>query len=64
MLFTNDFPFTIKGGMKTMTVGVRMSHEMREKLKKIADKEMRSLSNLILKILTEHLQEYEKSPKK
>lgn len=41
--------------MKTMTVGVRMTPEMRDRLKEIADKEMRTLSNLILKILTEYL---------
>ena len=46
-----------------MTVGVRMTPEMRSKLKEIADKEMRSLSNLIMKILTEYLQEYEKKAK-
>ena len=42
--------------MKTMTVGVRMTEEMKDKLQKIADDEMRSLSNLVLKILTEYLQ--------
>ena len=47
-----------------MTVGVRMSQEIRGKLQKIADDDMRTLSNLILKILTEYLQEYEKKPKK
>ena len=47
-----------------MTVGVRMSQEIRGKLQKIADEDMRTLSNLILKILTEYLKEYEKKPKK
>jgi predicted DNA-binding protein len=47
--------------MKTMTVGVRMTPEMRDKLKEIADKEMRTLSNLILKILTEYLMSEEDS---
>jgi predicted DNA-binding protein len=51
----------MKGGMK-VAVALRISPEMREKLQKIADKEMRSLSNLIKKILTEYLQEYEKTP--
>lgn len=50
--------------MKLMPVGIRISPEMRDKLQKIADKEMRPLSNLIKKILTEYLQEYEKSPPK
>ncbi len=40
-----------------MTVGVRMTPEMRDRLREIADKEMRTLSNLILKILTEYLTE-------
>ena len=40
-----------------MTVGIRMTPEMRDKFKEIADEEMRTLSNLILKILTEYLQE-------
>ena len=47
--------------MKLMPVGIRISPEMRDKLQKIADKEMRPLSNLIKKILTEYLQEYEKN---
>ncbi len=47
-----------------MTVGVRMTPEMREKLQKIADKEMRSLSNLILKILVEYLQQQKEKPSK
>jgi len=54
----------MKGGMKLVAVALRISPEMREKLQKIADKEMRSLSNLIKKILTEYLQQYEKHPKK
>ena len=38
--------------------------QMRDKLQKIADKEMRALSNLIKKILTEYLEEYEKKANK
>jgi predicted transcriptional regulator len=49
--------------MKTMTIGVRMTPEIKEKLQKIADKEMRSISNLVLKILTDYLKDYEKSKK-
>ena len=51
----------MKGGMKLVAVALRISPEMRDKLQKIADKEMRPLSNLIKKILTEYLQEYEKN---
>ncbi len=47
-----------------MNVGIRMTPDMKDKLQKIADQEMRSLSNLVLKILTEHLREYEKKHKK
>lgn len=47
-----------------MTVGVRMSPELRDKLQAMADKEMRSLSNLILKTLTEYVREQEEKPKK
>ena len=44
-----------------MTVGVRMTPEMKDKLQKIADKEVRSLSNLILRILTEYLEQDKKN---
>jgi len=48
-----------------VTVGVRMPKEMREELQQLADDDMRTLSNLILKILTEYLKELkEKSTKK
>ena len=50
--------------MKTMTIGVRMTPEIKENLQKIADKEMRSISNLVLKILTDYLKDYETKPKK
>jgi hypothetical protein len=50
--------------MKLVPIGIRISPEMRDKLQQIADKEMRSLSNLIKKILTEYLQGYEKNPPK
>ena len=51
--------------MKTVTVGVRMPPELKEDLQKLADQEMRSLSNLIVKLLTECLREDEKNkPKK
>jgi predicted DNA-binding protein len=46
--------------MKTVTVGVRMPKEMREELQQLADDDMRTLSNLILKILTEYLKEHKK----
>ena len=49
--------------MKTVSVGVRMAQEMRDKLQEIADEDMRSLSNLILKILTEYLRDLEKTAK-
>ena len=49
--------------MKRETIGVRMPSEMKETLQKIADKEMRSLSNLVLKILSEYLEEYENKAK-
>ena len=50
--------------MKREMIGIRLTPEMKEKLQKVADKEMRSLSNLVLKILTEYLAEQEKKPKK
>ena len=50
--------------MKTVTVGVRMPSELKEKLQKLADEEMRSLSNLIVKMLTECLQEHNKKKAK
>ena len=50
--------------MKTVTVGVRMPKEMREELQQLADDDMRTLSNLILKILTEYLKELKEKPKK
>jgi len=50
--------------MKTMTVGVRMPKEMREELQQLADDDMRTLSNLILKILTEYLKEQKDKPEK
>jgi len=43
-----------------VTVGVRMPKEMREELQQLADDDMRTLSNLILKILTEYLKEHKK----
>jgi predicted DNA-binding protein len=49
--------------MKTETVGVRMPPEMKEKLQDIADNEMRSLSNLVLKILAEYLNDNEEKSK-
>ena len=54
----------MKGRMKLVPVAIRINPEMRDKLQKIADKEMRSLSNLSKKILTEYLQDYEKNPAK
>ena len=50
--------------MKTVTVGVRMSKEMRSELQQLADDDMRTLSNLILKILTEYLKERKEKPEK
>jgi predicted DNA-binding protein len=50
--------------MKTVTVGVRMPKEMREELQQLADDDMRTLSNLILKILTEYLKELKEKPTK
>ena len=54
--------------MRTITVGVRMPKELRDTLQKIADDDMITLSNLIHKILVEHLKEHEgidfKKPKK
>ena len=50
--------------MKTVTVGVRMPKEMREELQQLADDDMRTLSNLILKILTEYLKELKQKPTK
>lgn len=47
-----------------MTIGVRITPEIKEKLQKIADKEMRSISNLVLKILTDYLKDHEKNPPK
>jgi len=47
-----------------MTVGVRMPKEMREELQQLADDDMRTLSNLILKILTEYLKEQKDKPEK
>ena len=44
-----------------MTVGVRLPREIKDKLQEIADKDMRTLSNLIMKILTEYLRDIEKS---
>ncbi len=59
-IFTKVQSFIIEKSMKTVTVGVRMTPEMRDKLQGMADKDMRSLSNLVLKILTEYLLEHEK----
>ena len=50
--------------METVTVGVRMPKEMREELQQLADDDMRTLSNLILKILTEYLKELKEKPTK
>ena len=50
--------------MKTVTVGVRMPKEMRNELQQLADDDMRTLSNLILKILTEYLREQKEKTKK
>jgi len=44
-----------------MTVGVRLPPEIKDKLQEIADKDMRTLSNLIMKILTEYVRDIEKS---
>jgi len=49
--------------MKTELIGVRMPPEMKDKLQKIADEETRSLSNLVLKILTDYLKEHEQKVK-
>ena len=46
--------------MKTELVGVRIPSEIKEKLQEIADKETRSLSNLVLKVLKDFLVDYEK----
>ncbi len=60
ILFTNHMESTMNNLMKTVTVGVRMPSELKEKLQEQADEEMRSLSNLIVKMLTECLQEHDK----
>jgi len=52
-----------KKSMKTELIGVRMPPEMKDKLQKIADEETRSLSNLVLKILTDYLKEHEQKVK-
>ena len=44
-----------------MTVGVRLPREIKNKLQEIADRDMRTLSNLIMKILTEYVRDIEKS---
>lgn len=64
ILFTKNQQSIIERGMKTMTIGVRMTPEIKEKLQKIADEEMRSISNLVLKIMTDYLKDYEKNPSK
>jgi hypothetical protein len=65
ILFTNKRESTMNNAMKTLTVGVRMPAELKEKLQKLADEEMRSLSNLMVKMLTECLEEHNKTkPKK
>jgi len=50
--------------MKTVTVGVRMPQEMKQRLQEMADKEMRSLSNMALKILRDRLEAYEREKAK
>jgi len=50
--------------MKKDMIGIRLTPEMKEKLQQTANKEMRSLSNLVLKILTEYLDKQEKIPNK
>jgi hypothetical protein len=55
----------MESSMKTVTVGVRMPPELREKLQKQADEEMRSLSNMIVKLLTQCVEDRNaKKPKK
>jgi predicted DNA-binding protein len=48
---------------KTVMIGVRVSPEMREKLQAIADKEERTLSQVCMRILRDHLRDLEKSDK-
>jgi CopG-like RHH_1 or ribbon-helix-helix domain, RHH_5 len=64
LIFTKKTLSTIERSMKTVTVGVRMPKEMRKELQELADDDMRTLSNLILKILTEYLKEHKENPKK
>lgn len=49
--------------MKSVVVGVRLSQDVKDKLQELADEEHRSLSNLISKILLDHLKDRGKKGK-
>ena len=46
-----------------MAVNIRLDEKIRKELKKIAEQEHRTLSNLIVKILMDYLKKQNKSPK-
>lgn len=48
-------------GKATLTISIRMSPEMRDKLQARADKEERTLSQFCMRILRDHLREQEKA---
>lgn len=50
--------------MKTVAVNIRLPDDMQKELKKIADSETRTLSNLIKKILLDYLAERKKNSSK
>jgi predicted transcriptional regulator len=43
--------------MKSVVIGIRLSLEVKEKLQRLAEKDHRSLSNFIGKIVLEYLRE-------
>ena len=47
-------------GKATLTISIRMSPEMRDKLQALADKEERTLSWFCMKVLREYLRAAEK----
>ena len=55
-------PEPLKEGMEPMFI--RIDEDTKNRLKEIAEEEKRSLSNLVLKILTDYLKERDNPPPK
>ncbi len=63
LLESRRLPYALEMAKKLNPVNVRLDDEMREELKKIAQAENRTLSNLIVTVLREYLERRTKAPR-